>query len=60
MNVANAIANASPVAIRGIKRALRAAEVDALRAQLELEAEHQLACFSSEEAREKIAAFASR
>ena len=60
MQLASAIAAASPIAIRGIKRALRGRELEELRAQLELEAEHQLACFASEEAREKIGAFAER
>jgi enoyl-CoA hydratase/carnithine racemase len=56
--LANAFASTPPLAARGIKRALDAAEANDLRAQLELEAEHQLACFQCEEAKAKIAAFA--
>jgi 2-(1,2-epoxy-1,2-dihydrophenyl)acetyl-CoA isomerase len=55
--LAQSIAAGSPLAIRAIKRALNASESNDLRAQLELEAQHQLACFQSEEAKEKIAAF---
>ena len=46
---------AGPVA--DIKRAVRASERNDLRAQLALEAEHQIRAFQSDEAREKIAAF---
>jgi enoyl-CoA hydratase/carnithine racemase len=59
-SLARAIAAGSPLAIRAIKRALDASERNALRAQLELEAQHQLECFQSEEAKEKIAAFAAK
>lgn len=58
--LAQSIAAASPIAIAGIKRALNASENNDLRAQLELEAEHQLACFLSDEAKEKIAKFATK
>ena len=58
--LARAFAAGSPTAVAGIKRALAAADRNALHAQLELEAEHQVACFGSEEARAKIAAFATK
>jgi enoyl-CoA hydratase/carnithine racemase len=46
--------------VAGIKRALSASDRNELHAQLDLEAEHQVGCFESEEAREKIAAFARK
>lgn len=49
-----------PIAAAGIKRALALAEQNGLRGQLEVEAEHQIACFESEEARKRIAAFAKK
>ena len=55
--LALSIADAPPLAIAAIKRALNASERNDLRAQIELESEHQLACFQSSEARERIAAF---
>ena len=58
--LAQTLAASSPLAVAGIKRALDAAERNDLRAQLELEAEHQVGCFQSEEARHKIAAFAAK
>jgi 2-(1,2-epoxy-1,2-dihydrophenyl)acetyl-CoA isomerase len=58
--LAQSIAAASPIAIAGIKRALNASERNDLRAQLDLEAEHQVGCFLSDEAKAKIAAFAKR
>jgi 2-(1,2-epoxy-1,2-dihydrophenyl)acetyl-CoA isomerase len=58
--LAQQLAAASPLALSGIKRALDASERNDLRAQLELEAEHQVACFQSDEARERIAAFAKK
>ncbi|HEX8170355.1 MAG TPA: enoyl-CoA hydratase-related protein [Thermoanaerobaculia bacterium] len=54
---ANALAGAPPIALAGIKRALSAAERNDVRAQLELEAEHQLRCFRSQDAAEGMAAF---
>ncbi len=57
---ARSIADASPIAIAGIKRALAVSERNDLRTQLELEAEHQLSCFESDEARERIAAFVTK
>jgi 2-(1,2-epoxy-1,2-dihydrophenyl)acetyl-CoA isomerase len=58
--LAQSFAAAPPVAMRGLKKALAAAEVNDLRAQLELEAEHQTACFLSDEAKQRIAAFAKK
>jgi 2-(1,2-epoxy-1,2-dihydrophenyl)acetyl-CoA isomerase len=55
--LARSIADGPPIAIAGIKRALRAAETNGLRAQTELEAEHQLAAFTSRDAAEGMAAF---
>jgi enoyl-CoA hydratase/carnithine racemase len=51
------LAAAPPIALAGIKRALLAAEANDLRAQLDLEAEHQLACFQSKDGAEGMAAF---
>jgi 2-(1,2-epoxy-1,2-dihydrophenyl)acetyl-CoA isomerase len=58
--LARSFAASSPIAVAGIKRSLDRHEQNDLRAQLELEAEHQIACFGSEEARAKIAAFAAK
>jgi|ERR1051325_478207 2-(1,2-epoxy-1,2-dihydrophenyl)acetyl-CoA isomerase len=58
--LARSIADAPPSAIAAIKRALNASERNDLRAQLELESEHQLRCFASSEAKERIAAFAQK
>lgn len=55
--LANAFAATPPLAARGIKRALDVAETNELRTQLELEAEHQVVCFESDEARARIAGF---
>ena len=55
--LATAIAAAPPLAIAGIKRALNAAERNDLAAQIDLESEHQLRCFSSADAAEGMAAF---
>ena len=55
--LAEAIAAAPPLAIAGIKRALAASERNDLRAQIDLESEHQLRCFSSADAAEGMAAF---
>ena len=54
---AKTLAAAPPIAIAGIKRALSAAEHNDLRAQLELEAEHQTRAFASRDAAEGMAAF---
>jgi 2-(1,2-epoxy-1,2-dihydrophenyl)acetyl-CoA isomerase len=54
---ARALADGPAVAIAGIKRALAASERNDLRAQLELEAEHQASAFLSDDAAERIAAF---
>ena len=58
--LAQAIAAASPTAVAGIKRALNRSEHNDLRAQLELESEHQVECFLSEDAKGKIASFVRR
>jgi 2-(1,2-epoxy-1,2-dihydrophenyl)acetyl-CoA isomerase len=58
--LAASFAAAPPLALAGLKRALAATEANDLRAQLELEAEHQLECFLSDDAKSRIAAFASR
>jgi 2-(1,2-epoxy-1,2-dihydrophenyl)acetyl-CoA isomerase len=55
--LAQSIAAAPPIAVAGIKRALAAAERNDLRAQLDLEAEHQLAAFRSADAAEGMNAF---
>lgn len=58
--LAKSFASAPPVAARSIKRAFGTSELAGLETQLALEAEQQIACFESNEARERIAAFASR
>jgi 2-(1,2-epoxy-1,2-dihydrophenyl)acetyl-CoA isomerase len=58
--LAQSFAVSSPIAVRGIKRALDVTETNALGAQLDLEAEHQVGCFESAEARERIAQFGVR
>jgi enoyl-CoA hydratase/carnithine racemase len=55
--LATTVAAAPPLAVSGIKRALAAPELEGLRNQLDLEAEHQLRCFSSNDAAEGMAAF---
>jgi len=55
--LARTLAAAPPLALAGIKRAVHAAESNDLRAQLELEAEHQLLCFQSKDGTEGLAAF---
>jgi 2-(1,2-epoxy-1,2-dihydrophenyl)acetyl-CoA isomerase len=55
--LAQTFAAAPPLAVAGIKRALNASERTDLRAQLELESEHQLQCFSSRDGAEGLAAF---
>src|SRR5438270_1433031 len=55
--LAQSIANAPPYAVAGIQRALAASERNDLRAQLELEAEHQLRAFQSRDAAEGMNAF---
>ena len=51
---------AAALALGGIKRALEASERNDLRSQLKLEAERQMACFQSDEARAWIAAFVTK
>jgi enoyl-CoA hydratase/carnithine racemase len=55
--LARTLADASPIAIAGIKHALAESEQNDLRAQLELEAEHQTSAFTSRDAAEGMAAF---
>jgi 2-(1,2-epoxy-1,2-dihydrophenyl)acetyl-CoA isomerase len=55
--LARAIAQGPPLAIAGIKRALAASPTNSLRAQVELESEHQLRAFLSGDAAEGMAAF---
>lgn len=54
---ARAVAAAPPIAAAGIKRALRESDRNDLRAQIELESEHQLRAFLSADATEGMAAF---
>ena len=54
--MAKAIASGPPLPIAGIKRALKAADRNDLRAQLDLETEHQLQAFRSRDAAEGLAA----
>lgn len=58
--LAASFALAPPVAARAIKRALALSGQNDLATQLELETEHQVACFESADARERIAAFVTR
>ena len=55
--LARAIAQGPPLAVAGIKRALAASRTNPLRAQLNLEAEHQTESFLSRDAGEGMAAF---
>jgi enoyl-CoA hydratase/carnithine racemase len=54
---ADMLATAPPIAVAGIKRALTASEQNDLRAQVELESEHQVRCFLSRDGGEGMAAF---
>ena len=56
-HLARAMASGPPIAIAGIKRALRLSEKNDLRAQIDVESEHQLAAFHSKDAAEGMAAF---
>lgn len=55
--LARAIAEGPPLAIADIKRALAVSRTNTLRAQVELESEHQLRAFLSRDAAEGMAAF---
>ena len=55
--LARTLAAAPPLALAGIKRAVNAAESNDLRAQLDLETEHQMTCFQSKDGAEGLAAF---
>jgi len=54
--LAQSIATAPPIAVAGIKRALAASDRNDLRAQLDLEAEHQMQAFASRDAAEGLSA----
>jgi len=54
--LARAIAEGPPIAIADIKRALAASRTNALRAQVDLESEHQLRAFRSNDAAEGLSA----
>jgi 2-(1,2-epoxy-1,2-dihydrophenyl)acetyl-CoA isomerase len=56
-NLARAIAQGPPLAIADIKRALSASRTNTLRAQADLESEHQVRAFLSRDAGEGMAAF---
>ncbi|HEX9458470.1 MAG TPA: enoyl-CoA hydratase [Thermoanaerobaculia bacterium] len=56
-SLARAIADGPPIAIADIKRALAASLTNTLRAQVDLESEHQLRAFLSSDAAEGMAAF---
>jgi enoyl-CoA hydratase/carnithine racemase len=58
--LAQRFAAAPPVALAGIKRALAVSQQNDLRAQLELETEHQIRCFQSADAAEGLSAFLER
>ncbi|HYI10218.1 MAG TPA: enoyl-CoA hydratase [Thermoanaerobaculia bacterium] len=58
--LARALSAAPPLPVAGIKRALAVSERNDLRTQLELEAEHQVGCFLSEESKERIGAFVKK
>ncbi len=55
--LADAIATGPPIAIRGIKRAIRQSSSNTLAAQLDLETENQIEAFSSDDAVEGMTAF---
>jgi 2-(1,2-epoxy-1,2-dihydrophenyl)acetyl-CoA isomerase len=58
--LARTFADAPPVAMRAIKRSLAQSTSNDLRMQLELEAGQQIQCFLSDDARQRIAAFAGK
>lgn len=57
VKLAQAIASGPPLGIAAIKRALSASERNDLRAQIDLETEHQVLAFVSKDAAEGMAAF---
>jgi 2-(1,2-epoxy-1,2-dihydrophenyl)acetyl-CoA isomerase len=59
-SLARTLAQGPPLALAAIKRTLSSSERHDLRAQLELEAKHQLDAFSSRDAAEGMAAFFER
>lgn len=56
-SLARSIAAGPPIAIAGIKRAVLQSERNDVRTQIELESEHQLRAFASDDAAEGMAAF---
>jgi len=60
MELARTIAAAPPQLIADVKRALAASRTNDLRAQIEIESEHQLRAFASDEAKRRIAAFLTK
>jgi 2-(1,2-epoxy-1,2-dihydrophenyl)acetyl-CoA isomerase len=60
MTLARTLAAAPPLAITRIKRALTVSETNDFRTQLDLESEHQVECFQSQDAMTRIASFVKR
>lgn len=58
--LAQTIAAGPPIAIAGIKRALRESDRNDLRAQIEVETENQMRAFLSNDATEGMAAFGEK
>lgn len=58
--LARTFAAAPPLALAGIKRAVHASDANDLRAQIDLESEHQLQCFLSSESAERMNAFLTK
>lgn len=55
--LAQKIASGPPVAIRGVKKVLFASQKEALERALEIEVEHQMKCFATEDCLEGVHAF---
>jgi 2-(1,2-epoxy-1,2-dihydrophenyl)acetyl-CoA isomerase len=55
--LAQKIASGPPVAVRGVKKVLFASQKEALERALEIEVEHQMRCFASEDCLEGVHAF---
>jgi len=58
--LARTMASAPPALVADLKRALAASRANDLAAQIDLESEHQLRAFQSDEAKERIAAFLAK
>lgn len=58
--LAAAIASGPPLAVEGIKRALRESDRNDIRAQIDLESEHQVRAFLSSDAAEGMSAFTEK